>query len=95
VRIYERKHIRRLVEATGAKLFAVEYRHSLETVRWVLHSVLDREWGQPGIVSRGVRWLLDSPSHRNWWPLAWADELGNLALPKSIVLYGRKAGQPA
>ena len=95
VRIYERQRIRRLVEAAGCRVFSVEYRHSLETVRWVLHSVLDREWGHPGIVSRGVRWLLDAPSHRNWWPLSWADELGNLVLPKSIVLYGRKAGRAA
>lgn len=90
VRIYRRQHIKRLLQASGADVFAVEYRHSLETVRWVMHSIMDSEWGHPGVVSRGIRWLLDAPSHRNWWPLAWADEIGNYVLPKSIVLYARK-----
>ena len=90
VRIYRRKDIRRLMQDGGAPPFAVEYRHSLETVRWVVHSVVDREWGKPGVITRGIRWLLDRPSHRNWRVLAWADALGSYVLPKSIVLYGRK-----
>ena len=90
VRIYRRKDIKRLMQEGGAQPFAVEYRHSLETVRWVIHPVVDREWGKPGLITRGIRWLLDSPSHRNWRVLAWADALGSYVLPKSIVLYGRK-----
>lgn len=90
VRIYRRGDINRLMKESGAPPFAVEYRHSLETVRWVVHSVVDREWGKPGVITRGIRWLLDSPSHRNWRALAWADALGSHVLPKSIVLYGRK-----
>ena len=90
VRIYRRGDIKRLMKESGAPPFAVEYRHSLETVRWVVHSVVDREWGKPGVITRGIRWLLDSPSHRNWRALAWADALGSHVLPKSIVLYGRK-----
>ncbi len=93
VRIYRRQDIRRLMQESGVPPFAVEYRHSLETMRWVVHSVVDREWGKPGVITRGIRWLLDRPSHRNWRVLAWADALGSYVLPKSIVLYGRKLGQ--
>jgi hypothetical protein len=69
----------------------VDYRHSLEAMRWIVHVVVDREWAKPGRISRFIRWLLDTPSHRNWRGLAWADGLANRVLPKSIVLYGRKA----
>ena len=79
---------------SGAEPYAVEFRHSLESVRWLVHSVVDREWGKPGFITKGIRWLLDTPSHRNWRPLAWCDALGNHVLPKSIVLYGRKVAQP-
>jgi SAM-dependent methyltransferase len=90
VRIFSRRQIKQLLVDHGIDIYAVEYRHSLETARWILHSVLDREWANPGLFNRGFRWLLDSPTHRDWWPLAWADEIGNYLLPKSIVLYGRK-----
>lgn len=93
VRIYRRREIKRLLQEAGAELFAVEYRHSLESVRWLVHSIVDREWGEPGRMTRAIRWLLDTPSHRNWRLLAWCDSLGNRVLPKSIVLYGRKLGQ--
>jgi ubiquinone/menaquinone biosynthesis C-methylase UbiE len=93
VRIYRRKEIKRLMAESGARPFSVEYRHALESVRWIVHSVVDREWGKPGLITRGFRWLLDKPSHRNWRVLAWADRLGSLVLPKSIVLYGRKAAR--
>ena len=94
VRIYRRKHIERLLRESGAEPFAIDFRHSLESVRWLVHSVVDREWGKPGFVTKGIRWLLDTPSHRNWPALAWCDALGNHVLPKSIVLYGRKDAQP-
>lgn len=90
VRIYRRKEIRQLLRENGAEPFAVQFRHSLESVRWLVHSVVDREWGKPGRATRAVRWLLDTPSHRNWRLLAWCDALGSYVLPKSIVLYGRK-----
>ncbi|MEX1255498.1 MAG: class I SAM-dependent methyltransferase [Dehalococcoidia bacterium] len=95
VRIYRRKQIRRLLRDNGAEPFAVEYKQSLESVRWLAHSAIDKEWGQPGRITRSLRWLLDTPSHRNWRVLAWLDALGNRALPKSIVLYGRKVGAPS
>jgi ubiquinone/menaquinone biosynthesis C-methylase UbiE len=90
IRIYRRHEITALLRESGAEPFAVDFRHSLESLRWITHSVIDREWGKPGLITRGIRWLLDTPSHRNWRPLAWADALGNRLLPKSIVLYGRK-----
>jgi ubiquinone/menaquinone biosynthesis C-methylase UbiE len=93
VRIYRRSQIARLLRESGAEPYAVEYRHSLESLRWLVHSVVDREWGKPGPITRGLRWLLDTPSHRNWRLLAWCDALGNRVLPKSIVLYGRKVEQ--
>jgi len=95
VRIYRRKDITNLLREGGAEPFALEFRHSLESVRWLIHSVVDREWGKPGRVTRAVRWLLDKPSHRNWRVLAWCDSLGNRILPKSIVLYGRKLERTA
>ena len=93
VRVYRRKEIGRLLQENGAEPFAVEFRHSLESLRWLVHSVVDREWGKPGRLTRAIRWLLDTPSHRNWRSLAWCDALGNHILPKSIVLYGRKLGE--
>ena len=92
VRIYRRNDIKRLIGESGARPYAIEFRHSLEAVRWIVHSTIDKEWGKPGRISRFLRWLLDTPSHRNWRGLAWFDELANHALPKSIVIYGRKAG---
>jgi SAM-dependent methyltransferase len=91
VRIYRRGDVARLARECGAEPYAIDFRHSLESVRWLVHSVVDREWGKPGLVTRGIRWLLDTPAHRNWRALAWCDALGNRVLPKSIVLYGRKA----
>ena len=49
------------------------------------------EWGKPGPITRGIRWLLDTPSHRDWRVLAWCDWLGNriepyvLGLPFSLA----------
>ena len=90
VRIYRRKRIIGLLTENGAEPYSVQYRHSLESVRWLVHSVIDKEWGEPGRITRGIRWLLDTPSHRNWRALAWADAAFSRVLPKSIVLYGRK-----
>ena len=90
MRIYRRKRIKGLLKEHGAEPYSVQYRHSLESVRWLAHSVIDKEWGEPGRITRGIRWLLDTPSHRNWRTLAWADLAFSRLLPKSIVLYGRK-----
>ena len=92
VRIYRRKAIARLMQEAGVEPLAVDFRQSLESMRWLIHSVVDREWGRPGFLSRGIRWLLDTRSHRNWRILAWCDALGNHLLPKSVVVYGRKLG---
>ena len=92
VRIYGRKQIADVLRESGAEPFATDFRHSLESVRWLVHSVVDREWGKLGFITKSLRWLLDTPSHRNWRLLAWCDALGNRVLPKSIVVYGRKAG---
>ena len=95
VRIYRRKQIKGLLKEHGAEPYSVQYRHSLESVRWLVHSVIDKEWGEPGRITSGIRWLLDTPSHRNWRALAWADAAFSRVLPKSIVLYGRKNGRVA
>ena len=93
VRIYRRKQIKGLLKAHGAGPESVQYRPSLESVRWLVPSVIDKEWGEPGRITNGIRWLLDTPSHRNWRALAWADAAFSRVLPKSIVLYGRKNGR--
>jgi ubiquinone/menaquinone biosynthesis C-methylase UbiE len=90
VRIYQRKAIERLLRESGTEPVGIQFCHSLESLRWLVHSVVDREWGKPGRITRALRWLLDTPSHRDWRILAWCDALGNRILPKSIVLYGRK-----
>lgn len=95
VRIYRRKQIKGLLKEHGAEPYSVQYRHSLESVRWLVHSVIDKEWGEPGRITSGIRWLLDTPSHRNWRALALADAAFSWVLPKSIVLYGRKNGRVA
>jgi ubiquinone/menaquinone biosynthesis C-methylase UbiE len=94
VRIYQRKRIKALLSEGGAPPYATDYRHSLESVRWIVHATIDSEWGRLGRTSTAIRWLLDTPSHRNWRGLAWIDAVANRVLPKSIVLYGRKAAQP-
>jgi ubiquinone/menaquinone biosynthesis C-methylase UbiE len=94
VRIYQRKRIKALLSEGGAPPYATDYRHSLESVRWIVHATIDSEWGKLGRTSAVIRWLLDTPSHRNWRGLAWIDAVANRVLPKSIVLYGRKVGQP-
>ena len=78
-----------MVEA-GVEPFATQFRHSLESMRWLVHSVIDPEWGKPGPITKGIRSLLDTPSHRDWRLLAGWDSLGNQLLPKSVVVYGRK-----
>ncbi len=90
VRIYKRKEIAALLTEAGVAPFATQFRHSLESMRWLVHSVIDREWGKPGPITKGIRWLLDTPSHRNWKLLAGWDAVGNRLLPKSVVVYGRK-----
>lgn len=95
VRIYKRKQIKAMLTDNGAEPYAIQYRHSLESVRWLVHSVIDKEWGKPGRMTKAIRWLLDTPSHRNWRSLAWSDAIFSHVLPKSIVLYGRKLEQSA
>ncbi len=95
VRIYKRKQIKAMLTDNGAEPYAIQYRHSLESVRWLVHSVIDKEWGKPGRMTKAIRWLLDTPSHRNWRSLAWSDAILSHVLPKSIVLYGRKLEQSA
>lgn len=95
VRIYRRKRIKALLAESGAEAYSIQYRHSLESIRWLVHSVIDKEWGKPGRITKAIRWLLDTPSHRNWRSLAWSDAIFSRVLPKSIVLYGRKLEQAA
>ena len=95
VRIYRRKQIKELLRKHGAAPYAVQFRHSLEAMRWLAHCIIDREWEKAGLMTRALRWLLDTPSHRDWRGLAWCDALGNYMLPKSIVLYGRKPERAA
>lgn len=95
VRIYKRDAIAGLLRENGSRTFAIEYRHSLESIRWLVHSIIDKEWGKPGFLTKAIRWLLDKPSHRNWRVLAWTDYVGNRFLPKSIVIYGEKPERAA
>ena len=99
VRIYQRKEIARLLQASGARPFAIRFRHSLEAVRWLTEMLVDGQRGSfarrrngPGPMAQAVRWLLDTPSHQNSPVVTWFDSLGNYLLPKSIVVYGRKRG---
>jgi len=90
VRIYRRPEIVNLMRHAGLHPYAVRYRHSLETVYWLSHIAFWSDWGKQGPITRAFRKVLDSQRARGSKIVTALDDLGNRALPKSIVVYSRK-----
>ena len=90
VRIYRRPQIVNLMRHAGLQPYAVRYRHSLETVYWLSHIAFWSDWGKQGPITRAFRQALDSQRARQSKIVTLLDDIGNRALPKSIVVYSRK-----
>ncbi|MBI2724430.1 MAG: methyltransferase domain-containing protein [Chloroflexi bacterium] len=90
VRIYRRPQIVSLLRGAGLRPYAVRYRHSLETLYWMSHIAFWSEWGKQGPITRVFRRVLDSQRTRRSRIVTVLDDIGNRALPKSIVVYSRK-----
>ncbi len=90
VRIFRRPEIVNLMRIAGLQPYAVRYRHSLETVYWLSHIAFWSDWGKQGPITRAFRNVLDSQRARASKIMTLLDDVGNRALPKSIVVYSRK-----
>ena len=89
VRIYRRREIADRLREGGLRPYAVRYRHSLETLYWLLRIGMHDEWKERPI-TKSFRRFLNARSTRNSAFFNRLEELGNYIIPKSIVLYGRK-----
>jgi SAM-dependent methyltransferase len=90
LRIYSRRGILGLLREGGLRPYAVRFRHSLESVYWLLAALSGDDLAQPGPLLGRLRRFLDSLRSRRSSFVNWLDEVGNHILPKSIVVYGRK-----
>ncbi len=90
VRIYRRPQVVGLMRNAGLQPYAVRYRHSLETAYWLSHIAFWSDWGKQGPITRAFRQVLDSQRARQSKIVTLLDDIGNRALPKSIVVYSRK-----
>jgi ubiquinone/menaquinone biosynthesis C-methylase UbiE len=90
VRIYRRREIVNLMRHAGLHPYAVRYRHALETAYWLSHIAFWSDWGKQGPITSAFRKLLDSQRARTSKIVTMLDDIGNRALPKSIVVYSRK-----
>ncbi len=91
VRIFRRPEIVNLMRNAGLHPYAVRYRHSLETVYWLSHIAFWSDWGSQGPITSAFRRILDSQRARASKIVTAIDDIGNRALPKSIVVYSRKS----
>lgn len=90
VRIFKRPEIVNLMRIAGLQPYAVRYRHSLETAYWLSHIAFWSDWGKQGPITSAFRKILDSQRARGSKIITALDDIGNRALPKSIVVYSRK-----
>ena len=95
VRIYRRQDLPRMLKKGGVRLFAVDFRHSLETLYWLFRILDTRDITREGPLSRRLSRFFGSISPRLTPVLDTFDALGNYIVPKSIVLYGRKLERTA
>jgi hypothetical protein len=89
LRVYRRREIADRLREGGLRPYAVRYRHSLETVYWLIRIGMHDEWRERP-VTKSFRRFLDARSTRHSTFFNRLEELGNYVIPKSIVLYGRK-----
>jgi len=95
VRIYSHQGLTRLVEEAGLRPYAVRYRHSVETVYWLVRILDSKSIDEEGPLTSRVRRYLGAITPRFSNLLDRLDAAGNYLLPKSIVLYARKPGEAA
>lgn len=90
VRVYSRRHIRDLLRRGGLRPYAVRYRHSLESLYWLVAAFSGSDLAHPAALVRSLRSFLDSETGRGSRLINWLDRVGNNVLPKSVVIYARK-----
>lgn len=90
LRIYSRRAVLGLLREGGVRPYAVRFRHSLESMYWLLAVLSGDDLAQPGPLLGSFRCFLDSMRSRRSSFVNWLDEMGNYILPKSIVVYGRR-----
>jgi len=90
LRIYSRQGVLGLLREGGVRPYAVRFRHSLESVYWLLAVLSGDDLAQPGPLLGRLRRFLNSVRSRRSSFVNWLDEVGNYILPKSIVVYGRR-----
>lgn len=90
VRVYTRRRIRELLRCGGLRPYAVRYRHSLESLYWLVAAFSGGDLARPAALVRSLRGFLDSATSRGSKLIDWIDRVGNNLLPKSIVVYARK-----
>jgi SAM-dependent methyltransferase len=89
VRIYGRLQLAKRLKSAGLRLYAVRWRHSMETLYWVARIGPRDRWDSMGWV-KSLRRFLDSPRTRDSRLFHYLEETTNYLFPKSIVFYGRK-----
>ena len=89
VRIYGRRQLAARLKSAGLRLYAVRWRHSMETLYWIARIGPKDRWDSAGWV-KSFRKFLDSKRTRNSRFFYRLEELTNYLFPKSIVFYGRK-----
>jgi len=92
VRIYRRRQIESMLRGRDVQPYAVRYRHSVETVYWLVRIVESKSIYTEGPLTSRVRRYLGALTPQFSDMLDRLDTFGNYLLPKSLVVYGRKPG---
>lgn len=90
VRIYRRRDLPAMLRRSGVRPYAIQFRHSLEAVYWIVRILDSRVLTREGPLTARVRRMLGTISPKLSPVLDRVDTVGNYVLPKSIVVYGRK-----
>ncbi|MGB2695537.1 MAG: class I SAM-dependent methyltransferase [Dehalococcoidia bacterium] len=91
VRIYRRSDVPRMLYEGGVRPYAIRFRHSLEAAYWIIRLMDSRKITDEGPITAKLGRILGSISPKLSPVLDRVDRAGNYLLPKSIVVYGRKA----
>lgn len=91
VRIYRRSDVPRMLYESGVRPYAIRFRHSLEAAYWIIRLMDSRKITDEGPITAKLGRILGSISPKLSPVLDRVDRAGNYLLPKSIVVYGRKA----
>jgi len=97
LRIYRRRQVVDLLKAVGLQIYTRRYRHSLESLRWLLIWMSVEDEGAVKSISDTWEDFLTDRTVEDSAVLRFIDDIGNHVLPKSMVLYARKpnSGRPA